>query len=175
MRIKRFLLVAVLLGAALLLTFACKSDTSFTKERTTVTTFLRQINKANNNLEDTYQIANLPATLLSGDVTRIRKALSTLQVQLDSYKRQVTEIVAPPSVAELAQLKTLELASADKFQRLVEETKLSTTGSEREAQFFVEQLAELAADPETKRTTQLHQFLLAKYNLPDSEVSYRRP
>ncbi|MSP78617.1 MAG: hypothetical protein EXR67_03565 [Dehalococcoidia bacterium] len=71
--------------------------------------------------------------------------------------RQVSELVAPTTVPELAQLKSANLTLTIDFQQAVQ------------------RLQAVANSPNAKRPTEIEQSLLAKFTIPDSEVNYRRP
>lgn len=194
----------VLLGIAGLLLFgfsvACGGGLTFQQQRDAAVGFLRQMNQASNNLEDAFTAANVADKLASppaasvprqwrpftaaklgdkltgGTVHQINAALTTLTQQMDGYQKLIAELTPPPEVADLAALTAAEQKSVVKFQEVLQQLRSGIqAGSEAKIAQAVQRLAFLDLDPDFKKPAELQQAILARFNIPDAEVSYRRP
>jgi hypothetical protein len=137
--------------------------------------FLRELNQASNNLNDTFASAGLDVKLASGDSLQINAALTSFVAQLEGYIRQVNETAAPAEVRETAEIKAATSQSAFKFQTVIQSLRAAIqAGNAAEITRLVPQLDALERDPEVTRPDTLQQALLTKYNIPDAQVNYRR-
>lgn len=149
---------------------------TFQQQRDTAVRFLRQLNQASNNFEDAFDSAGLDQKLASGNLLQINAAFTTVTQQLDGYQKQISGIVAPPEVQEAAGLMAASLSLANKLQQALQQLRSAIqSGSESEVLRAIQQFDQLDRDPDAKRPDELEQSLLAKFNIPDSEVNYRRP
>lgn len=145
------------------------------QQREAAVQFLRRINAASNNAQDTLASARLGDWVQSGDLLELNKALTTIVPSIQAFTRQVNEINPPTEVSETAALKDAELRAAAKLLSLFESFRAAIQAGDRPAiSRLAGQFEALEADPEVNRPGQLQQTLLAKYNIPDSEVNYRR-
>jgi ABC-type transporter Mla subunit MlaD len=149
---------------------------TFAQQRDKIVKFLRELNQASNNFEETLNAAGLDKLGASRDLLKVNAALTTLVTQIEGYIRQVNEAATPTDVQETAEIKAATLQSASKVLKLFQSLRTAIqTGNIAEVTRLVSQLSALESDPEVLRPATLQQALLAKYNIPDSEVSYRRP
>ncbi len=148
---------------------------TFSQQRTNVVAFLRQLHQLENNFDDASESANLAQKLADGDSLQQNAALNTLLAQLEGYQRQVSELAVPSGLVELADLKNVELQGVAKLQRLLQEIRSAIqAGNEQQLDLAVTQWAALENDPTVAQAEKLHVDLLAKFNIPDKEVDYRR-
>lgn len=155
---------------------ATKPAPSFAEQRAQAVSFLRQLNQAGNNFGDALSSAGLNQKIASGNVLQINAALTTWTQLLDGYQRQVSGLVAAPEVPETAALKDTDVRRIARIQQAVQQLRAAVqSGSQSELLQAVQQMAQLDNDPDAKRSHEQEQALLAKFNIPDVEVSYRRP
>lgn len=149
---------------------------TFQQQRDAAVRFLRQLNQASNNLQDAFTSAGLEQKLASGNLLQINAALTTATQQLDGYQKQINEIPPPVEVPEAADLKVATLKLSGKQQQVLQQLRTAIqSGSQSEMLRAGQQFDQLDSDPDAKRPNELEQALLARFNIPDTEVSYRRP
>lgn len=148
---------------------------SFQEQRTRVVQFLKQINGARNNFDDASKSANIDRKISSGNVLELNAALTTVMQQLEGYQRQVSDISIPSGISELAELKAANLAAAAKIYQAFQQVRSAIqSGNAAEVQRAVQFMRQLSSDPDYNRSDEIEKTLLARYNIPDPEVNYRR-
>ncbi len=154
---------------------ACSSSSTFEQQRATVVKFLKQINDAGNDFNNAFKAAGIDKKIASGNLLEINSALTTTLQQLEGYQQRVKEMSVPSGIPELAELKSSELAAAAKVYQVFQQLRSSIqSGNAAEVQRVALQLGKLSSDPDLKRSDQIEEALLAKYNIPDNEVNYSR-
>ena len=134
------------------------------------------MNQASNDVEDAFTAADVGTKLASEDFLKINSALTTLTQQMDGYRQRVGEMTPPPEVPDLAELKAAALRSVAKFQEVVQELRLAIqAGNEAQVNKAIKRLGQLDLDPDSNIPDVLEQAMLARFNIPDAEASYRRP
>ena len=138
--------------------------------------FLRELNQASNKFEDPFASAGLDIKVASGDLSLVNAALTSVVAQLEGYIKQVNELAAPADVGETGELKAATLQAASKVLKLVQALQTAIqTRNVAEITRLAPQLATLENDPAVRRPDTLQQAILAKYNIPETQVNYRRP
>jgi hypothetical protein len=134
------------------------------------------MNQASNDVEDAFTAADVGTKLESGDILQMNAALTTLAQQMIGYQQRVGEMTPPLEVPDLAALKAAELRSVATFQEVLQELRLGIqAGSEARIAQAAQRLVQLDLDPDFKKPLELQQAILARFNIPDAEVSFRRP
>lgn len=153
---------------------------TFQQQRDAAVRFLRQMIQASNDFEDAITAASIEDKLVSGDFLHINDALTTLTQQINGYQQRVGELTPPLEVPDLAAFKAGEVRWLAKFQEVLQEHRLGIqAGSEAQIEQAVEAVERLGQqlnlDPDLKKPLGLQHAILARFNIPDAEVGYRRP
>jgi hypothetical protein len=149
---------------------------TFQELRTMAVAFLKQMNKASNDLQDAYKAAGINEKLGSGDFMQQNAALTALAQLLDGYLKQVNSVVPPSEVPEAPPLKIAVVKSKSELQSAVQDVRSAIQeGSKSKVQAAFMKLGAVGSGPGTENPHDLEQAMLTKYNIPDNEVNYRRP
>ncbi|MBM3948906.1 MAG: hypothetical protein FJ312_06665 [SAR202 cluster bacterium] len=152
---------------------------TFTQQREVAVSFLRTTNQAMNDFSDSITDVS-PVHDMFGqlDVLALSANINKLLTQLEGYSRRIDEIVAPLQVPETVQIKSSLVLEADKIQSALEAIRSPIQkGDQAELDAAVSRLAELSEDTDTAtaRVHRVTQELFTGFNIPDTEVNYRRP
>jgi hypothetical protein len=138
-----------------------------------VVQFLRQYNEAVNNFTDAFEAAGLYDKLGSDDPFEVKMAATTALAMIDGYERRLNELPTP-EISELTGLlaneQELVIKTRHGYQLIL--SALQAGGTATLGQAYRNNLTHIEAAG--LKSEELVTALLAKYNIPDDEVNYRR-
>ena len=136
--------------------------------------FLKSMNILANRFEDAFKDSGVMDKVGRGDLLGLNSAVATTKQQLAGYVSQLNELEAPLSEPELRAI--LSGARSDAADMLTWwEKVVAATHAGNQAQLLQALENTSALEIKALVTEKRVQDLMARYNIPDVEVGYRRP
>jgi|GEM_PF-2453472 len=148
---------------------------TLSERRGDIAKYLAAYNQASNNADDTMNAALAPLTS-GADWNKWDAAATSLLRVVSGYEQQIKDLKPPQHTVKALLLQGKFESFTGELTRTVTAMQAATRArDENGLQASALRLGAMAIEPATKEIDALIQQLLEEFNIPDSEVQYRRP
>ncbi len=153
------------------------STPTFLQQRTGIVSFLKQLNQVDKNFADALESVNLEHAATSGDEHQMDVAFRNLVALLEGNQQQLRELAPPSGIREAQEIKRYKEQAITKFfEALLQVMEGVADGRLAETNQAIEEMNRFppAIAAPIEKASELQEWLLARYNIPDVEVGYLR-